>query len=333
MMTIKQIYDLAINLGIKNDLRGSAFVQKKLKYINDKYKELKPEEKKEFDQEILTNPYADSRVLTDGLNKKVKRVLVGIDIEVGEILLANELSKKKPIDLIIAHHPEGVSLAGLGDVMDLQIELLHKYGIPINIAEDITKLRMSEVNRGVNPINHNRAVDAAQLMGLEMMNVHTPADNLVATFLDNLIKKNEKKLERVEDLLKLLKTIPEYKEAIKTKVGPKLFVGSPDRYLGKIALTEITGGTSGSKDYYEKIAQAGIGTIVGMHMGEEHRKNAEKAHLNIVIAGHMSSDSIGMNLFLDELEKKGIEIIPCSGLIRVSRNSTSAKASVDKKKK
>ena len=55
-------------------------------------------------------------------------------------------------------------------------------------------------------------------------------------------------------------------------------------------------------------------------MGEEHRKEAEKAHLNIVIAGHMSSDSIGMNLFLDELEKKGIEIIPCSGLIRVSRN-------------
>jgi len=157
-------------------------------------------------------------------------------------------------------------------------------------------------------------------MGFEFMNIHTPADNLVATFLDNLIKKNAKKLERVEDLMKLLKTIPEYKEAMKTKVGPKLFVGSPDRYLGKIAVTEITGGTSGSKDYYEKIANAGIGTILAMHMSEEHRKEAEKAHLNILIAGHMSSDSIGMNLFLDELEKKGIEIIPCSGLIRHSRN-------------
>jgi len=28
---------------------------------------------------------------------------------------------------------------------------------------------------------------------------------------------------------------------------------------------------------------------------------------------------LGMNIFLDELEKKGIEIVPCSGLIRVSR--------------
>jgi len=33
----------------------------------------------------------------------------------------------------------------------------------------------------------------------------------------------------------------------------------------------------------------------------------------------MSSDSLGVNLFLDELEKRGIEIIPCSGFIRVSR--------------
>jgi len=33
----------------------------------------------------------------------------------------------------------------------------------------------------------------------------------------------------------------------------------------------------------------------------------------------MSSDSIGMNLLLDDLEKQGIEIVPCSGFIRVSR--------------
>ena len=67
------------------------------------------------------------------------------------------------------------------------------------------------------------------------------------------------------------------------------------------------------------MSQAGIGTIISMHQSEEHRKEAEAAHINVVIAGHISSDSIGMNLFLDELEKKGIEIVPCSGLIRISR--------------
>lgn len=324
MLTVKQIYDLVINLGIKNDLRGVTYVNKKLKYQKEKFDELSKDQKKEFDIESLTNPYADSRILTSGLNKQVKRVMVGIDIDTSELLLANELNKKKPIDLIIGHHPLGVGLAGLGEVMELQIEVLHKYGIPINIAEDITKLRMSEVTRGVNASNHNKVVDSAKLLGLELMCTHTPADNMVATYLFNLIEKNKNKLERVKDLLKLLKEIPEYNEAIKTKVGPKLFVGSEDRYLGKIAVTEITGGTSGSKDAYLKIANAGVGTIVGMHIGEDHRKEAEKAHLNIVIAGHMSSDSIGMNLLCDELEKKGIEIIPCSGFIRVSRISLPA---------
>lgn len=320
MMTVKQIYELAVSLGIKNDLRGEDVVKRKLQRAKEKYDDLSKTEKEDFDVESIKNPYADTRILTTGLNKNVKRIMVGIDIDTGEVMLANELSKKKSIDLIIGHHPVGVGLAGLGDVMDLQIELLHKYGVPINIAEDITKLRMSEVSRGVNASNHNKVVDSANLMGFELMCTHTVADNLVAKFLFDFIKKNEKNLERVKDLIKLLKTIPEYKEACKTKVGPKLFVGDEDRYLGKIAVTEITGGTSGSKDSYEKIANAGIGTIVGMHMGEDHRKYAQKAHLNIVIAGHMSSDSIGMNLFCDELEKKGIEIIPCSGFIRYSRN-------------
>jgi len=101
--------------------------------------------------------------------------------------------------------------------------------------------------------------------------------------------------------------------------GPKIFVGDKERRCGKIAVTEITGGTEGSPGIYEKLAIAGVGTILAMHQSEEHRKEAEKSHLNVVVAGHACSDSLGMNLFLDELEKRGIEIISCAGLIRVSR--------------
>ena len=50
------------------------------------------------------------------------------------------------------------------------------------------------------------------------------------------------------------------------------------------------------------------------------RKEAEKANVNVVVAGHISSDSLGMNIILDELEKKGLEVIPFAGLIRVKRN-------------
>jgi hypothetical protein len=201
--------------------------------------------------------------------------------------------------------------------MDLQCDVLNFYGVPINIAEGLMKERIEEVTRGVNGLNHQRTVDAARLLKINLMNSHTPCDNLAAKFLKDLIEKE--KPERIEDLMRILKEIPEYKEAMKIGAGPKIFVGDPERRCGKIALTEITGGTEGSPKLYGKMATAGIGTIVGMHMGEESRKEAETANINVIIAGHMSSDSLGVNLFLDELEKEGIEIIPCSGLIRVSR--------------
>ncbi len=71
---------------------------------------------------------------------------------------------------------------------------------------------------------------------------------------------------------------------------------------------------------FEQLSRAGIGTLIGMHMKEDHRKEAEKFHMNVVIAGHISSDSLGMNLLLDEIAKRGVEIIPVGGLIRVRRD-------------
>lgn len=315
-MKIQDIYKLAITLGIENDLRGKQRVQKNLKRNNEQYNKLSSEKKKEFDKESLVNPYSDTRVFHDH-GRDIKKILVGIDIQPSEILMAKELG----CDLVISHHPIGSALADLGDVMHLQAEVLAGYGVPINVAEGLTKERISEVARGISAVNHYRTIDAAQLFNMGIMCVHTPTDNMVATFLDAAIKKA--KPEYVSEIIDVLKKIPEYQEGIKRKAGPVLFAGRPDNYTGKIAVTEVTGGTEGAVGIYEKMSQAGIGTIVGMHMSEERKKEAQKNHINVVIAGHMTSDSLGVNLFLDHLEKKKIEIVPCSGFIRVSRNKKS----------
>ena len=63
---------------------------------------------------------------------------------------------------------------------------------------------------------------------------------------------------------------------------------------------------------------------------EEHFKEAKKHHLNVIIAGHIASDSLGANLFLDELEKRGVEIVTFSGLIRAKRNNPSTSLRVKK---
>jgi len=312
-MTIEQIYNLAIKMGTKSDLRGERQVKKMLTHLKKQYEKMPGKQKKEFDKERLVNPYSDTRILNK-TKKPIKKILTGIDMEVSELLLAKHLGG---VDLVLAHHPRGIGLTGLDDVMKLQADILNLYGVPINIAESLVCLKRGEVSRSISSANHNRAVDAAKLLKVGYMCMHTPADNCVADFLNKLIKK--KKPEYVEDLLDLLKTIPEYQQGMKIGAGPRLFAGKETNHCGKIALTEITGGTEGSSKVYEKMAQAGIGTVVAMHMSEKNRKEAEKAHINVVIAGHIASDSIGMNLILDELAKKKIEIIPCSGLIRVER--------------
>ena len=312
-MNVQEIYKLAVGMGRKSDFRPAADIDKILKRTREKYDKLSGQDKKLFDAERLVNPYSDTRILYDS-GKPVKRILAGIDTEAAEMLLADRLGN---IDLVVGHHPEGKALAMLDDVMHLQADVLAQYGVPINIAESLLHLRISEVARGLSPSNHERAVQTAELLKISLMCTHTIADNMAASFLRGSIE--ARKPEYVGELMKLLKDIPEYQAALKVGAGPILFAGYEDRRCGKIALTEITGGTEGSPDIYERLANAGIGTIVAMHMSEKHTEAAKKAHINAIVAGHMSSDSIGMNLFLDELEKRGVEIVPCSGLIRVSR--------------
>jgi len=315
-MKIKEVYELIVKMGKDVDPRGEE-INKVLEKTAKEEKELKDKDKKFFDKDKLFNPYSDTRVLYGKLDQEVKTVLAGIDIETAEVLLADRLREKGAnIDLIIAHHPEGKALVGLHEVMELQENILYKLGVPINVAQGILASRISEVQRGLLPLNHNRGIDAARLLDIPLMCAHTPADNQVQHFLNQLF--SEKKPETVGDIVETLKEIPEYEEAMYMGAGPKIVVGSKKRKAGKI-FVDMTGGTSGSENAYEKLAAAGIGTIVGMHMGEKHRKEAEKNHINVIIAGHMASDSLGMNLIVDPLEKHGLEILVCSGLTRVTR--------------
>ncbi len=322
-MKFREIYDLAVKKGIAADLRGEAEIARVLEKQRKEYEELKESDKAEYDQERLSNPFSDTRMLYGDENLEIGNVLTGIDMEVGEVLLADRLREKgQAVDLIIAHHPEGKAMAALHNVMHLQEDLLAQLGVPINVAEGIMIGRIAEVGRSIMPQNHNRAVDAARLLDIPLMCVHTPADNLVTSFLTKLFE--EKKPETVGAIVKLLKEIPEYAAGVRLNAGPAIVVGSEKRRTGKI-FVDMTGGTGGAKEAFEKMAIAGVGTVVAMHIAEGHRKEAEKYNINVVIAGHIASDSLGMNLLLDELEQRKVAIRPCSGLIRVSRAAKTRK--------
>lgn len=320
MPTIQDIYEAVIETGIKNDPRPKDEIKYLLKEEKKSHEKLSDKEKKYYDESRLKNPYSDTRILFGNPKSKVKKMMVGIDLEAPELVLAALLNRdaKKKIDLAIAHHPEGMGFVKLADVMGLQADLYANEGVPINVSEKLIQKEMTRITQGVHSANQYRAVDAARLLDLPYMCTHTVSDNVVYTYVRSKIAKAEPRT--VGDVVDLLLDEPEYQESARLGVPPICVTGSKANRAGKIVVTGFTGGTSGSSEIYESMKHAGIGTEIVMHCTKEHREMAEKHHITVIVAGHMASDSLGMNLLLDPFEKQGIDIVPVSGFIRVSRN-------------
>ena len=317
-MKLIDIYRTAVQAGRDADPRGNERIEKELAAVKKEYADLKEKDREFFDLERLSNPYADTRILNGAPQTEVRTIIVGVDMEVGELVLADRLREKRQLDLVLTHHPEGRALAKLADVMGMQADILHSVGVPIATAEALLNTRIGEVSRRLLPVNHTRAVDAARLLDLPFMCVHTPGDNQVVTHLQRIF--DSKQPETVGAVVELLMEIPEYRHSAGLGVPPKIVCGSEKNRCGKV-LVDMTGGTEGSREAFEKLSRTDIGTVVCMHLSEDHIKEAEKHHINAVIAGHIASDNVGINLILDALEKLGpLEILETSGFKRFKRN-------------
>ncbi len=320
-MRLEDFYRRAVEAGIANDLRGRTEVERVLAEENETFKKLKEDELETYDRDRLFNPFADTRILHGDPSTEVRRAIVGIDMEVGEVLLTYLLNRDagRAIDLVVAHHPEGHALARLSDVMKLQADLLASCGVSMSVAEQLLEKRMNEIERRLLAGNHGRVVDAARLLNLPMVCVHTPADNCVTRYLRELVERE--KPDQLKDLVKIFLALPEYKRSAVAQVPPKIVSGTESNRCGRIYL-DMTGGTEGSKDVFEKQAAAGVSTLVGMHFSEEALEKARHANLNVLVAGHIASDTLGLNLLLDEVEKAGpLDVVGASGFERIRRPS------------
>ncbi|PJA90776.1 MAG: NGG1p interacting factor NIF3, partial [Candidatus Levybacteria bacterium CG_4_9_14_3_um_filter_36_7] len=224
--------------------------------------------------------------------------------------------KGKEIDMVVSHHPSGHALASLHEVMDVQVDMYAQAGVPVNVAHSLFEERKSKVKRGISPLNHSQGVDAARLLEIPFLVIHTIWDNLGNNFMKEYLDK--KSFETVGEILDYINEIPEFTEAIYGKAGPSIVAGSEKMRAGKIVVS-FTGGTNPSKELYTEMAKAGVGTLIEMHVPEDAVQELKKLHINVIDTGHMAADSIGANIFLDAIEKQGVEVVPCSGLIRVVR--------------
>lgn len=317
-MKLGALYEFLVKKGLEYDPRSPRQLREALDERRRAYRALKGRERRGYDAWSLKHPYDDTRILYGDPGTNVKTVMVGIDMEAPEILLADRLNQKgEGIDLVMGHHPEGRAWASFYNVMYMQQDIFEKFGIPLKVGKDLLKERVGEVERRVSAANHFRSVDVARLLNIPYLCVHTPADNHVTTYLQRLFEK--KKPERLSSVVDILRGIPEYADGMKKNAGPRVLIGDPKKKAGRI-FVDMTGGTEGPKRIFPRLSQAGVGTIVGMHLDEEHYSIAKNEHINVVIAGHIASDTLGLNLLLDSvLKKEPLRLIPCSGFVRVKR--------------
>lgn len=320
-MKIYDAYRLAIETGIKHDPRPKEEVDLVLSKARKAYDSMSSDEKELFDTESLWNPYYDCRFAwgeEEAKEKEAERFMWGIDIAVGEMLLADRLREKgQRIDAVVAHHPTGRSRNPFPKVMWMQTDIFHDCGVPINVAEGLMKPRMDEVLYNVMGSNYNQAADAARLLDIPFFNVHSAADNMVQEFLEKRLE--EKQPKYLKDIVDMLMEEPEYRYAAKLNDPPRIIVGSKDSRCGR-PIAKMTGGTSAPDGIYEELQKAGVGTVIAMHMPKSSVEACRKLNINVVISGHMSSDSLGVNLICDEWERHGIEVFGAGGFTRFSRN-------------
>ncbi|MFH0769809.1 MAG: NGG1p interacting factor NIF3 [Candidatus Peregrinibacteria bacterium] len=319
-MKLKKLFQVVVETGIKADPRGRKQIEKMLKKKKEQMEKAEGLEKELFDSERTWNPFPDTRIINGTGEEDITRLLVGIDMETPEILLADRLREKgEKIDAVFTHHPEGRALADLDKVMGLQVDLLAGAGVPVNQSEAFLRPRIERIWRAIHPDNLFRAERAAELLGFPMFTCHTAADNLVWQFVMKQICAKE--WDELDDIIRALTDIPEYKYYAKKGNPPIIAHGEKSNRPGKVVATEFTGGTNGPEEFILAQAHAGVGTILTMHATEKSLEKAKEHHVNMIQCSHMASDAIGVNLMLDVLTKaeKKLSVFPVSGFVRIKR--------------
>ncbi|MDD4955868.1 MAG: NGG1p interacting factor NIF3 [Candidatus Omnitrophica bacterium] len=319
-MKLKTIYQEIIKKGIEADIRSKKEIDNYFKEKKSAYDKLEKFQKEVFDVDSLINPFADTRILNGEPDCDIKSVIVGVDVNEAELLLIDRLREKgTQIDLAISHHPSGKALASLYDVMDLQIFAYNNEGISLSASENLLLERKAEIERRIHAANHQKVVDVARWLKVNLLCMHTPCDNLAYQYIKKLMDKE--KPSTIANIVELLNEIPEYKESAKNNNGVMIEIGSNRSKCSRIHI-EFTGGTEGPIGVYDKLASCGVDTIIAMHQSEEHFKKCKEHNINVVVAPHIASDNLGVNLMLDYLtNKEKIKIYEFAGFRRFPRKN------------
>ncbi len=253
---------------------------------------------------------ADSEIHFKG--RRLRRVLVALDVGVSELLLARSLD----CDGVIAHHPAGGKARLEGYKVFLRhIEQMRRAGVPLRIAREAVENKYRTLELQHHPDNYDQTISAAKKLGIPLVSVHSPCDEIGRKMIVQAIKGLDED-STVSLLVSRIGAFPEFREA-KTRVEVRL--GFPNLKVGKVAISHACF-TNGGYDVAKAYFQHGTGTVCYIHVSESDlTKLASENSGNLVVLGHIASDWLGINRLLHELEKNDVEFIATTDLYSEAR--------------
>ncbi|MFW5934986.1 MAG: hypothetical protein ACOCQL_03965 [Halolamina sp.] len=250
---------------------------------------------------------ADSGIHVPG--EELETALVGIDLESPEI----QLAAREGYDLVLAHHPPGGDpRVNFAPVLEKQVDFMTAHGVPEERAEEAASGIISGMEHAGHSANYRHDPSIAEHLDIPYMNVHLAPDELgrrrfreVADDLDGNAT--------VGAFAEALGEIPEIEEAI---TDVELRLGEPDNELGEVAIHHAAG-TNGGSDVASAYFVHGVDTVLYIHVGAGDTAALREQYggegKNLVVTGHIASDAIGMNEFIDALEEEGLDCDTVSG--------------------
>lgn len=253
---------------------------------------------------------ADSQVYYSG--ELIEKVLIGIDIGSAELWMAKELG----FDLAIAHHPQGGRAAlDFAEVLNNHVKQMVAAGVPREAAERAIEEKVFNARVSAQMSNYDHAPSIARLLAMPFMNIHTPLDEVGRQRMAAVVGKLDNEARAAELITRLREELPEFRHA-ETEIDIRL--GRPENRIGRVIVSHGAG-TNGGYPVAMAYFEHGVDTLIYIHCSPADSKRLREEFAtsgkNLIVTGHIASDSLGINPFIAELEERGLKIQRISGVI------------------
>jgi hypothetical protein len=249
----------------------------------------------------------DSAIYYPG--EKIEKVLFGIDISTAELHMAKQLG----FDAVIAHHPPRLAAIPAWQVYQRHIDFMTNAGVPEEAAKAAVLPRAESLAAGFQSANHDHFPSIARLLDIPFMNIHCPLDELGRRIMqktaDRCLEENPE--ATLQDVVDALNALPEFQSAF-TKI--EVAVGSSQSKARRVVVAHgalTNGGYAVANTYFEH----GVPTVLYIHVPHADLQQLRAENKGqLIVSGHISSDLVGINPFVQKMREAGLDVTTISGI-------------------